>query len=81
MNNSKNYIILILSGLLILSLTTHPAQSASAPTYATKVELKLLATTLVQELAKKDKQIGQLWKCVNSLEVQLGGSGRDTYCP
>ena len=79
MNNYKNYVILLLSGLLIFSVTSQPAESASK--YATSAELKNVVLALVQEIANKDKQINQLWDCVNNLSVDPGGSGREVTCP
>lgn len=78
MNKVKNFLILILAGLLIASLTSQSAQSA--PKYATSADLKKVVLVMAQEISKKDRQIKELWDCVNTLEVDPGGDGRQTYC-
>jgi hypothetical protein len=81
MKDIKNYIIAILTGLLALSLFTQPAQSAPVPKYVTKTEFQKLVLVIAKEIAKQDGQINELWNCVNSLEVDPGGSGREVFCP
>jgi hypothetical protein len=79
MNKVKNSLILVLTGLLIASLSIQSAESA--PKYATSADLKKVVLVMAQELSKKDRQIKELWDCVNSLELEQGGDGRQTYCP
>ena len=81
MKDIKNYIIVILTGLLALSLFTQPAQSASVPKYVTKTEFQKLVLIITKEMVRQDSQVKELWNCVNSLEVDLGGSGREVFCP
>lgn len=80
MKNFKNYLIVALSILLAISLFANPAQSAPTPKFLTKAEFKKFSGLIVIEIAKQSGQITSLANCVNSLEVQLGGNGREVNC-
>jgi hypothetical protein len=54
---------------------------AEMKNYQTKEEVKEFYGLVVVEIAKLQGQIDRLQSCLNSLEVQLGGNGREIYCP
>jgi hypothetical protein len=88
MKDLKNYLIVVLGGLLAISLLT--GSNEVSDDYVSKEDLRNYQTAkevnefyelVVVEIAKLQGQIDGLQNCLNTLEVQLGGTGRDIYCP
>jgi hypothetical protein len=88
MKNYKNYLILVLGGLLAISLLTSPSEipedyvtKKELKNYQTRAEMKEVIGSMVIEMARLQGRINNLQDCLNNLEVDLGGSGREVYCP
>lgn len=87
MKNYKNYLIVILGALLTISLLTssnkESTDSLELPdlkNYQTKEEMKEVIGTLVVEISRLEGRINELQNCMNNLEVDPGGSGREVVC-
>jgi hypothetical protein len=87
MKNYKNYLIVILCGLLAISLFTSSTEKSND--YATKTdlknfqtskEMKEVITSMVVEMTRLQGRINDLQDCLNNLEVDPGGSGREVVC-
>jgi hypothetical protein len=88
MKDYKNYLIVVLGGLLAISLLTGSNEvsddyvsKADLKNYQTAKEVKEFYGLVVVEIAKLQGQIDSLQNCLNTLEVQLGGNGREIHCP
>jgi|688.fasta_scaffold189393_4 hypothetical protein len=88
MKDLKNYLIVVLGGLLAISLlkgsnevSDDYVSKADLKNYQTAKEVKEFYELVVVEIAKLQGQILGLQNCLNTLEVQLGGTGREIYCP
>ena len=86
--NYKNYVILVLGGLLAISLLTSPSEvpkdyvtTTELNKYQTRAEMKDVIGSMVIEIARLEGRINNLQECLDNLEVMLGGNGRETYCP
>lgn len=87
MKNYRNYLILALGGLLVISLLTSPPDvpedyitKTDLNNYQTREEMKEVIGSMVIEIARLEGRINNLQDCLNNLEVDLGGSGREVYC-
>jgi len=85
--NFKNYLIAILGVLLAVSLvmssdekSTEYATKTDLENYQTGKEMKELLTTMIQEMTRLQGRINDLQDCLNNLEVDPGGSGREVVC-
>jgi hypothetical protein len=88
MKDYKNYLIVVLGGLLAISLLTGSNEvsegyvsKADLKNYQTAKEVKEFYGLVVVEIAKLQGKIDSLQNCLNTLEVQLGGNGREIHCP
>lgn len=88
MKNYRNYLILALGGLLAISLLTSPVDlfaeditKTDLGNYQTREEMKEVISSMVTEIVRLEGRINNLQDCLNNLEVDLGGSGREVYCP
>jgi hypothetical protein len=86
--NYKNYLILVLGGLLAIVLLTSPSEAPKdyitkndLDKYQTREEMKKVIGSMVIEIARLEGRINNLQNCINNLEVDSGGSGRQVYCP
>ena len=87
MKNYKNYLIVVLGGLLAISLMTSSnensndyATKADLRSYQTSKEMKELITSMVVEMTRLQGRINDLQNCLNNLEVDPGGTGREVVC-
>ena len=87
MKNYKNYIIVVLGGLLAISLMTSSnensndyATKADLRSYQTSKEMNELITSMVVEMTRLQGRINDLQNCLNNLEVDPGGTGREVVC-
>jgi hypothetical protein len=87
MKNYKNYLIVTLGGLLAISLFT--SSTGKSNEYATKTDLKNFQTSkemkeviasMIVEMTRLQVRINDLQDCLNNLEVDPGGSGREVVC-
>jgi len=87
MKNYKNYLIVILGGLLAISVFTRSTEKSNE--YATKTdlknfqtskEMKEVITSMIVEMTRLQGRINDLQDCLNNLEVDSGGSGREVVC-
>ena len=88
MKNYKNYLILVLGVLLSISLLTSPTEvpkdyitKTYLKDFQTREEMKDVIGSMVIEIARLEGRINGFQDCLNNLEVDLGGSGREVYCP
>jgi len=87
MKNYKNYLIVILGLLLAVSLVMSPnensneyATKSDLKNYQTGKEMKEFFTSMVVEITRLQGRINDLQDCLNNLEVDPGGSGREVVC-
>ena len=78
---------MVLGGLLAISLFTSSneqsneyATKADLKNYQTSKEMKELITSMILEMTRLQGRINDLQDCLNNLEVDPGGSGREVVC-
>ncbi len=90
MNIKNSLPIYVLSGAIILSTLIYTSQSSSKSDdtkeqstdslFVTSEKYKSDIKLLLTEVIKVQNQVRGLQSCINNLEVQQGGNGREVVC-
>jgi len=90
MNIKNGLPIYVLSGAIILSTLIYTSQSSSKSDdtkeqstdslFVTSEKYKSDIKLLLTEVIKVQNQVRGLQSCINNLEVQQGGNGREVVC-
>jgi peptidoglycan hydrolase CwlO-like protein len=90
MNAKKDLPIYVLSGAIVLSTLIYTSQSSSksddtkeqfvTSSFVTLEKYTSDIKQVLTEIVKLQNQVGGIQGCINNLEVQLGGNGREVVC-